>query len=424
VAAITCRLYGKSDGLPTLECSGGFQPAAAKTPDGRIWFPTRKGLVAVVPGAIPTNAIPPPVLIEEVMVDGHAVSMPAGSAALMVQPGQGRLEFIYTGLCFTAPDKVLFKHRLSGLEKEWVDAGTQRNATYSYLPPGNYTFHVVACNNDGMWSEIGAGLSLVVLPHFWQTWWFRLFCGFLAAGAVAGAVSLVARRRMRRKMERLERQQALERERARIARDIHDDLGASLTRITMLSQFGHVESDHPQAAAENLDRIYQTARNLTRAMDEIVWAVNPKHDTLDSLAEYLGKFAQDFLKPAGIRCRLELPMQLHPVPLSADSRHNVFLAFKEALNNVVKHSGAAEVRISLASDERGITLIVQDDGRGFTLTAREESTANTDRLSTGNGLLNMRRRMEHIQGQFEIGSTPGAGTTVKFVMAARVESFN
>jgi signal transduction histidine kinase len=374
-------------------------------------------------GMVHTNALPPPVLIEEVTVDEQAVELPGNSAALTIQPGQSRLEIRYTGLCFTAPEKVLFKHRLEGLETEWVNAGNKRSAPYSYLLPGNYTFHVMACNNDGVWNETGASLALVVLPHFWQTWWFRVFCGFVAAGLVAGTVLWIARRRMRRKMERLERQQALERERARIARDIHDDLGASLTRITMLSQFGHVESDHPEAAAENLDQIYQTARDLTRAMDEIVWAVNPKHDTLDSLAEYLGKFAQDYLRPTGIRCRLELPVRFHSSPLSADSRHNVFLAFKEALNNVVKHSAATEVRISLASDEREITLLVQDDGRGF-LTTEVGTTASLDRVSSGNGLTNMRRRLEQIEGKFEIRSTPGIGTTVKFVLTAKKAALN
>src|SRR5204862_4009867 len=127
---------------------------------------------------------------------------------------------------------------------------------------------------------------------------------------------------------RLERQRAIERERTRIAKDIHDDLGASLTRITMLSQSARADSDH-SVAASDLDRIYDTAREMTRAMDEIVWAVNPQHDTLDSLATYLGKFAQDFLAAAHIRCRLEVPIELPAWPLTAEVRHNIFLAFKE-----------------------------------------------------------------------------------------------
>src|SRR5207302_1578473 len=141
-------------------------------------------------------------------------------------------------------------------------------------------------------------------PQFWQTWWFKIMAGVLAGAAVAGMVLAVSRRRMKAKLERVERQRAIERERTRIAKDIHDDLGASLTRITMLSQSARADLDHSMAASD-LDRIYDTAREMTRAMDEIVWAVNPHHYTLDSLATYLGRFAQAFLASAHVRCRLE-----------------------------------------------------------------------------------------------------------------------
>src|SRR5207237_10090099 len=168
----------------------------------------------------------------------------------------------------------------------------------------------------------------------WQTWWFQAAAILSGAGAVAGAARWITRRRVRTRLQQLERQQALERERARIARDIHDDLGASLTRISMLSQTVRGELEDHQQAALDADQIYSTARELTRAMDEIVWAVNPKHDSLDSLVTYLGRFAQTFLSGAGIRCRLDVPLHLPSWALTAEIRHNLFLAFKETLNNV------------------------------------------------------------------------------------------
>ena len=241
------------------------------------------------------------------------------------------------------------------------------------------------------------------------------------AGCVGAAARTATRRRLRERMEKLERQRALERERARIARDIHDDLGASLTRIILLSQSGHAESEDPRQAPTDLDQIYLIARELTRAMDEIVWAVSPQHDTLDSLVTYLGKFAQDFLSVEGIRCRLEVPIELPSMPLTAEVRHNLFLALKEALHNVLKHAAATEVRISLVLAKDGFSLLIDDNGKGFnpaqTPSAPFSPPPNTTlRISSGNGLANMKRRLEEIGGVFEIKSSPGEGTQVRFVV--------
>jgi signal transduction histidine kinase/ligand-binding sensor domain-containing protein len=422
--SVPCLRYGRADGLSTLECSGGCQASGCSTPDGRLWFPTTKGLAVIDPADVKINPKPPPVLIEEILIDNQTVPIPQLSLSstpvpLRVGPGRRQFEFHYTGLSLVAPKKVRFKYRLDGLESEWLDAATRRIAYYSFLKPGDYTFHVIACNNDNVWNETGATLALTVLPYFWQTWWFTAGMLLAGAGSVGGGVRYVTRRRLRRKMERLEHQRAVEKERARIAKDIHDDLGASLTRITLLSQSGRAESEDPQHAATDLDQIYRTARELTRAMDEIVWAVSPQHDTLDSLVNYLGKFAQDFLSVAGIRCRLDVPMLLPPWPLTAEVRHNLFLAFKEALNNVIKHAAATQVTISLSLSQSGFSLLIADNGKGFALPSPglASTPPGSDlRISTGNGLPNMRKRLEEIGGLCEITTAPGEGTRVKFTM--------
>jgi len=415
-----CLIYGKRQGLATLACSGGFQPASWRTADGRIWFPTAKGLAAVNPADVNRNVVKPPVLIEAVVVDGKPAKIIHRDGApdfLNIAPGQQRIQFQYTALSFTSPERVRFKYRLEGLEEDWMEAGTQREINYSYLQPDNYTFRVIACNNDGVWNEEGASLALTVLPRFWQTWWFRTLAYVFVVLGVGGAVLIATRRRLHRKLERVERQRALERERTRIAKDIHDDLGASLTRITMLSQTVRKELEQPQRAAEHLEQIYSAARASTHALDEIVWAVNPKHDSLDSMATYLVKFVQNFVGPAGIRCRLEMPLQLPAWALTAEVRHNLFLAYKEAVNNVVKHAAASEVRVSLSLQPDGFVLGVEDDGRGFKADAKlPETPSEADRAGGGNGLENMRRRMEEIGGVCEIESAPGKGTKVKFVV--------
>jgi signal transduction histidine kinase/ligand-binding sensor domain-containing protein len=425
--AVNYVAYGEAEGLSTLECSGGFQSAGCQTPDGKLWFPTIKGLAMVDPANVRINPFPPLVLIEEVMVDDQPVPVPvSGTSApagrLHIQPGKHRLEFRYTGLSFAAPEKVRFKYRLDGLESDWVDVGTRRVAYYSYLKPGNYSFRVMACNNDGIWNEDGPTLAFTVLPRFWQTWWFTWGAVLAGAGMVVAAARYITHRRLYKKMENLERQRALENERARIAKDIHDDLGSNLARIMMLSQSNRAEGEDPQQIVTRLGKVYLTARELTRTMDEIVWAVSPHHDTLDSLVNYLGKFAQDFLNVAGIRCRLVVPIQLPAWPLTAEVRHSLFLAFKEALHNVVKHASATEVRVSLTLAKSGFAASIEDNGRGFD-PANVGATAMTKdplRISAGNGLANMRKRIEGIGGECQVDSAPGKGTTVRFIV--RVEN--
>jgi len=231
--------------------------------------------------------------------------------------------------------------------------------------------------------------------------------GAFALGMVALVVWLDTRGRMRRKLEKLERQRAVEEERARIARDIHDELGSSLTRITMLSEPTRQEMIAASREQGEANQIYDIARRLTHTMDEIVWAVNPQHDTLEGLVNYLEKFALDFLGLAGVRCRLDLPMQLPACPLTAETRHNLFLAFKEALHNAVKHAASGEVRISLRVEADTFTLGVEDYGCGFDMAAVPLAR---------NGLENMRKRLTRIGGWCELSSATGQGTKILFIV--------
>jgi signal transduction histidine kinase/ligand-binding sensor domain-containing protein len=415
IKEVHCLSYGINDGLPTLECSEGLQPAGCKTADGRLWFPTAKGLVSIQPANVKINPLPPPVVIEEMRVDNQPFAVGASGLALFkVPPGRHRFDFQYTGLSFVAPEKVRFKCRLNGFENEWVDAGNTRLASYNYISPGNYSFQVIACNNDGVWNNAGASVAFVVLPFFWQTLWFRSLAVITLVAVSGGLVWLDTRRRMRRKLERIERQRDIEHERARIAQDIHDDLGAQLTRISMLSESARVELDGSAQTARELKQIYDTAHELTRSMDEIVWAVNPKHDTLESLTSYLERFAQDLLATAGIRCRLDMPDQFPDWRLTAEVRHNVFLAFKAALHNVVRHARATEVRIVLTLEQPSFNLSIADNGCGFTRGDAGKLTDCADRFSSGNGLDNMCRRLREIGGGCEIQTAPGQGTKVIF----------
>ncbi len=417
IPAVSGRTYDKHDGLPTVEFTGGLQAAGCKTADGRLWFASSKGLVTVDPSRVRLNPSPPSVVVESLFVDTIGTPFPRGSVGRSLRPDHQRLEFRYAGLSFVSPSKVLFKYRLEGLDQDWVEAGSRRVAFYSQLPAGTYRFRVIACNDDGLWNTEGASVIFSVAPFFWHTWWFLGAGALLVLSGVAWAVRHLTRRRIRRRLEQLERQHAIERERSRIAQDIHDDLGASLTRIAMLSQPTQDQLDKPQQTAAVLSHIYSTARDVTRALDEIVWAVDPRHDTLDSLVGYMGKYAQDLLGSAGIRCRLDFPVDLPAWPITAEVRHNLFLAFKEALNNAVRHAAATEVRIALSLRSDAFVLMVGDNGRG--LGTRPAGSSEPGRIAAGHGLANLERRLARIGGRCEISGGTGGGTNVALVVGVQ-----
>jgi signal transduction histidine kinase len=188
----------------------------------------------------------------------------------------------------------------------------------------------------------------VVEPFPWQRWWFRIAVLALFTGGIIAGVRYVSFRRLRQQLVRLEQETALQRDRARIAGDLHDDLGANLTQIALLSELAQKDFGKPDEARDHIDQIFRTAKALTRSLDEIVWAVNPKNDSLDRFVAHFCTYAPEYLHSAGIRCRLDVPMDVPPLPLPADVRHHLHLAMKEALHNVAKHAEASEVKVKLS----------------------------------------------------------------------------
>jgi len=266
-----------------------------------------------------------------------------------------------------------------------------------------------------VWNTEGDVLAMQVFPHLYQTWWFLALVGLVATAGVAGTVRHLVVRRMRQALEQLERQRAVQRDRTRIAKDIHDDLGAGLTHITLLSELA--QRSPREEVSSRLNNISDRARELTRAMDETVWAVNPQNDSLDGLMTYVTKFAQDYLNVAGIRCRLDLPPQLPPHALPAEARHNLYLAVKETLNNVVKHARASEVWLRLTVQPHGFRLIIEDNGCGLAATATNKSdTAVNGRISSGHGLGNLEKRLAASSGRCVVSSEQGKGTRVEFTV--------
>ncbi len=407
--------YGRAEGLESLECTGGFHPAGLRTRDGRLWFSTVKGLVTVDPANVSINEQKPPVVVEQVLVDGVARMPASGEASIVLGPGRQRVEFEFAALSLVAPERNRFRYRLEGVEPEWVDAGAQRSAAYPGLGPGRYEFRVMACNNDGVWNEAGASVRLEVRPWLWQTWWFRGLVGILLLGGGGWLVRTIAVSRWRRRLQRLRERHAVEQERARIAQDIHDELGANLTRIALLSEVGQQHSANPAEVSDDLRRISATARDAARAMDAIVWAVNPRNDSLDHFANYVSQYAEEFLRHTSIRCRLDIPADLPERPLSTEARHHLFLAVKEVLNNVVRHSGASEVWLRLSMNHDSLDLAVSDNGRGI---HPQSGGGGVSQPRGHEGLGNIRRRVENLGGSYAL-ETSAAGTTIRLSLPLR-----
>jgi signal transduction histidine kinase/streptogramin lyase len=398
------RVYGRASGLAALECSSGFQPSCWASPGDRLWFSTANGLAFIDPQDV--NVVnrdaPPPVVIEEMRVDGTPRPIPAGHP-LQIRPGQHFLQFRFTGLGFKAPDEILFQAKLEGAESRWQDLGHQRTVGYGPLSPGHYRLHVTARNSGGIWNATGALLDFDVRPFFWQTWGFK--AGLVIAGLLltAAMVTLILVRRHRLELQKLQTQHELDRERARIAQDLHDDLGTMLTQISLLSSLADREVARDEVKSLN-QQIRGCARQMVVGLDEIVWAVNPRNDSLAELINYFAHFAGEFFRAGGIRCRLDMPDQLPARPLSSEIRHHLFLAFKESINNLARHSGAAHAWIGITATPDELMVSIRDDGHGFD--AADPGT------TMGDGLKNIRSRMAAIGGRADIQSAPGQGTTV------------
>ncbi|MEI8290071.1 MAG: two-component regulator propeller domain-containing protein [Verrucomicrobiota bacterium] len=394
--------YGRADGLANLQCAAEHQPSVWLTQEGQLRFATSRGVVSFDSAAIPLNSRPPPLVLEAILVDGLLIT---NLTSIQLPYDYKKIEFRYTALSFVAPENVFFRRRLTGFDESWVADGIQRSATYPRLPAGRYSFEFKACNNDGLWCAAPCAVTFEVVPAFWQTLWFRAGALALFTLLVAGVVRYAVRVKMRRKLLRLEQAHELERERTRISRDLHDDLGARLTQMAFMTDLAAEEAGASAVLQTQLQDVSRKARNAVQSLDETVWMVNPQKDTLPHLIAYLATYAEQFFQPTNIACRQEVCRELSEIPLPGNLRRDIFLLVKESLNNALKHSGATEVWLRITVRGPVLRIVIQDDGRGF-LTSESNSQRN--------GLENMRRRSEAAGIRFRLRSAPGHGTRLVF----------
>jgi len=399
-------------------------PLAAKAQDGKLWFSTVAGVVMVDPRHLVLASTPLRALIESITVNGQILSCrdlpPVGTQAkpelaeARLSSNLRSIDIQFTAVDLSEPEKIIFRHRLDDSDPDWVEDGADRSVHYGHLAYGRYTFRVQAGTAAG-WDHNEATFRFSVPAPWWRTVWAEGVYAFAAVVVVAGTARLVSNRRLRRRLAVLAQQQAMERERMRIAKDMHDDIGSKLTKISFMSERAKGELPVNDPVAHRLESIARTSRDLLKSLDEIVWAVNPHNDTLEHLAAYLGHYATEYLQDTAVECELHIPQNLPNHPLSAEARHNLFLAFEESLNNALKHGRATRIRVDMQARRHEFEISVEDNGCGFAsegVVSLNLGTTMVGGKRVGNGLRNLQQRLADVGGLCQIRSRMGQGTTV------------
>lgn len=388
--------FDRADGLVELEGQSG-QSSACHTNDGRLWFATNHGVATARPALYQPSNWMAPAVIDEVVVDGQPIKEGATLA-----PDARRFEFRLISLDL-AHSGGRFLHKLDGVDDDWVSGVSP--ISYTHLPTGEYRFRVKAVNRDHVESEKETVFHFAVLPPFWKRPWFVATAVLAGMTLVVGGILMFARVRVRRKLAAFRTRQAVEEERSRIARDLHDQLGASLTDLALLGD--SLRNDLPEGqTSQDAAELSRRARDTIRAMDETVWVLNARNDRVESLVDYVSRSVTEWCARAGLRCRLDVPEKIDDRVIDAERRHGLYLACREAVHNIVKHARASEVGFSLRLEQDTLVIEIRDNGCGFVV----------ESVSSGNGLLNLRERLAALNGSVMISSNPGEGTSVRFLL--------
>jgi signal transduction histidine kinase len=382
-----------------IECISGVTPTASRGPDGRLWFSTRGGVIVFDPNHMAREVPPPPVVIEDVTVNGE--STPPASIE-RIPPGRRNLEFRYTGLSLLDPSRITFRYILDGFEKEWTNAGTRREAFYTNLPPGNYRFRVTACNADGVCNESGHSVEFALAHYYYQGAWFLPLCVITLAG-MAGLAHKLRVRHLRNQLS------LVLAERSRIARELHDTLIQGFSGLTLQLQ---AMSGRLQSADERemLNDIISDAGTYLRETRQSVASLRSEQGPGSGLATAIDRFARQITAESGIRLKVKLDENLQKMP--AEVQYNLLRIAQEAISNSVKHSGARTIEVALAGSTSEVSLSVTDDGSG--LERQENENVNGGHY----GLIGMHERAAEIGGNLKLVSAPGKGTTVSVLVPA------
>lgn len=395
---LTSVAYDKSDGLPTPDCGGGTQPAGWRARDGRMWFPTGRGVAVVDPKRLRANAVPPAVRVEEVLYDRVH---PGGPAAATLPPGTKSLELHYTATALGSPQRARFRYRLEPFDADWIDAGTRRVAYYTALRPGRYRFRVAAANESGVWSEAGANYDVRVQPYVYETVPFFVACASALALAGWGAYRL--------RVRQIEaRWAAVLAERGRIARELHDTVAQGFTGVSMqLEAVSARLGEEGGGAREHLDRARAVVRDSLADARRSVRALRPQLLESQDLGASLRAVLAQLTAGTDVLGSIELRGAARRFP--PDVEDVLFRVGQEAMTNAVRHGRCRRLDVTLAVADGAATLTIADDGAGFDASA----------VVSGSGLSGMRERVARIGGTLSIDAAPSRGARISAAVPLR-----
>ncbi|MGZ8554710.1 MAG: ATP-binding protein, partial [Chitinophagaceae bacterium] len=314
---------------------------------------------------------------------------------------QNSVAISFAALDFTQPRNNKYRWKLEPVDRQWTYGPGKHEVNYAGLRPGTYTFKIKAAGADGIWNEKETSFSFIITAPWWQSWWAVALILILGIGILVGILRLYYHRKFKKQLEEqkksLEKQQAIEKERTRIATDMHDDLGAGLSRIKFLSETIGIKRQQQLPIEDDIDAIRGYSHEMIDKMGEIVWALNQKNDSLSDLLAYTRSYAVEYLTENGIQCTVETTDEFPSIFVTGEFRRNIYLAVKEALHNITKHAGADHVCINFIV-KKGLVITIKDDGRGFD---------SNKKRPYSNGVINMEKRMKDLGGSFEIKNIDG-----------------
>lgn len=413
--------YGKADGMLNIECNGGVWPAGARDDRGFLWFPTQNGVAVLNPEVLGRSKDSPRAIIESVAVDQKELG-PVRQITL--KPDQTSLAIQYTALSFSKPEQIDFRYKLDGIESEWQYVGRRRTAYYTHLPPGQYVFHLAAVNSDGIWSKTDQILPVEIEPPFFRKWWFLTACSLLAL-VIAWSLwnyRIGQLKRMQSAQKAFSQQliASQETERRRIAAELHDSLGQRLIVINNLALFLLKPKGKISTEEDKHQTIQEISSEATAAMEEtraISYDLRPFH--LDRLG--LSKAIQALVRTASHASEIEFTTDLREIDnaFPEEFRINFFRIVQEAVNNIIKHSGATKAEIVAIAGDSTLQLSISDNGKGLPTESRPVSSG-----PGGFGLTGIEERAHLLYGTLFIRSHPGTGTQLKIVFSLKRSRIN